>query len=33
MREDPIDSATHGAQLGDGALLDADPTGEIFVAV
>ena len=33
MGEDPVDSATHGAQLGDGALLDADPAGEIFVAV
>ena len=31
--EDPVDSATDGAQLGYGALLDADPAGEIFVAV
>ena len=31
--EDPVNSATDGAQLGHGALLDADPAGEVFVAV
>ena len=31
--EDPVDSATDRAQLGHGALLDADPAGEVLVAV
>ena len=31
--EDPVDPAADGAQLGDRALLDADPAGEVFVAV
>ena len=33
VREDPVDPPAHGAQLGHGALLDADPAGEVFVAV
>ena len=31
--EDPVDPPTDRAQLGHGALLDADPAGEVFVAV
>jgi len=31
--EDPVDSATDRAKFGHGALFDADPAGEIFVAV
>ena len=33
MGEDPVDPAADRAQLGHGTLLDADPTGEVFVAV
>ena len=31
--EDPVDSAADRAKFGHGALFDADPAGEIFVAV
>ena len=33
MGEDPVDSAADRAKFGHGALFDADPAGEIFVAV